>query len=487
MPAGLKKRDVKKGAGGARNGGDGPAKTRSSPSAPHDSEPTFPIPAPYAPHKRSSHSSNPSLFYPPSPHLLLSPSTSSLYPLLSLLTLSLTFLLYFLTAYPSVTGGDSGELIISACNLGVAHPPGYPTFTLLAGLAIRLARVLPVPSPPSPAYTVNLLNSLFASLASMLTYKTTALLTDSPYTGLLAAFGFSFSPTAWLYSIQGEVFALNNLLCAAMAYLTVRYYESESRFLAFAPSPSAAAALSSTAATAASPSRARAYLAHHALLYAYVGALLCGLAMTNQHTTVFYVIPTVLFVVYSLHTTRLLSLTSALTLAALLALGMSPYLYLPIRAMSQVVDSWGDQRTVSGFLTHFLRQEYGTFQLAASETSTDPGMLSRLMVYLRVTQEESLHLAPVLAVWGLVGMIKDGRRAVKLAVMTQLYSYLLYVLVFHKSTPQPHTATSAHATLSGSHSVYLPRACAAAPAGYLPPCPLRCCPNATTRVSVPTW
>ncbi|CAM9250691.1 unnamed protein product, partial [Heterosigma akashiwo] len=29
------------------------------------------------------------------------------------------------------------------------------------------------------------------------------------------------------------------------------------------------------------------------------------------------------------------------------------------------IDSWGDQRTLEGFLRHFLRQEYGTFQLAS--------------------------------------------------------------------------------------------------------------------------
>lgn len=28
-----------------------------------------------------------------------------------------------LTAYPSVSGGDAGELVVTSCNLGVAHPP----------------------------------------------------------------------------------------------------------------------------------------------------------------------------------------------------------------------------------------------------------------------------------------------------------------------------------------------------------------------------
>ena len=436
MPPGLKKRDVKK--GGAASGKDASARASSGATTADAQDSAFTVPPPYhKPRGHSSSSSAPSLFYAPSPHLLLSSATAPHYRYYSLFTFLLTLVLYCRTAYPSVTGGDSGELIITACNLGVAHPPGYPTFTLLAGLAIRLARLLDplLSSPLSPAYVVNLTNAFFGSLASMLVFKTATLLTDSVWAGLMAAVGFAFSPTVWLYSIQGEVFALNNLLCSLMAYLTVRYYESESRFLAFAPSSSSSSSPSSppsSATSASSPSRARAYLAHHALLYAYLGALVCGLAMTNQHTTVFYVAPLVLFVLYSLYTARLLSVNTAVTLGALLALGMSPYLYLPLRAYAQVMDSWGDQRSVAGFLTHFLRQEYGTFQLAASDTSADPGMLSRLLVYMRVTQEESLHLAPVLAVWGLVGLIRGGRRAVKLSALVQLYSYALYVLVFHK-------------------------------------------------------
>ena len=43
---------------------------------------------------------------------------------------------YLLTLYPSVPGGDSGELLAEACQFGVAHPPGYPTFILLSGGAV---------------------------------------------------------------------------------------------------------------------------------------------------------------------------------------------------------------------------------------------------------------------------------------------------------------------------------------------------------------
>ena len=45
--------------------------------------------------------------------------------------------------------------------------------------------------------------------------------------------------------------------------------------------------------------------------------------------------------------------------------GLSPYLYLVLRASIHAADGWGDQRSISGFLTHFLRREYGTFVLAS--------------------------------------------------------------------------------------------------------------------------
>ncbi|KAJ8390873.1 hypothetical protein AAFF_G00100050 [Aldrovandia affinis] len=68
--------------------------------------------------------------------------------------------LYLPCAQNTVPGGDSGELITAACELGVAHPPGYPLFTLLSHLALVL---LPF---RSAAYSVNLLSGLLGAVAS---------------------------------------------------------------------------------------------------------------------------------------------------------------------------------------------------------------------------------------------------------------------------------------------------------------------------------
>ncbi|KAG7466440.1 hypothetical protein MATL_G00164760 [Megalops atlanticus] len=68
--------------------------------------------------------------------------------------------LYLPCVQKAVPGGDSGELITAACELGVAHPPGYPLFTLLSCLAVVL---LPL---GSPAHSVNLMSGLMGAAAS---------------------------------------------------------------------------------------------------------------------------------------------------------------------------------------------------------------------------------------------------------------------------------------------------------------------------------
>src|SRR5947209_1635051 len=46
-----------------------------------------------------------------------------------------SFAFYISGAAPSLSGGDSGELIASSHVLGVAHAPGYPTYNLIAKAA----------------------------------------------------------------------------------------------------------------------------------------------------------------------------------------------------------------------------------------------------------------------------------------------------------------------------------------------------------------
>lgn len=97
-------------------------------------------------------------------------------------------------------------------------------------------------------------------------------------------------------------------------------------------------------------------------------ALVCGLSLTNQHTAIFLVLPVAITVLAAGHfagvSTRglqrvLTGLCSSLLILFCGALGLSPYLYLPIAAKRGALISWGDCSTIKGFIRHITRAEYG--------------------------------------------------------------------------------------------------------------------------------
>src|SRR5437762_13015098 len=71
----------------------------------------------------------------------------------------IALLLYCCTLAPTVTLTDSGELIVVAHGLGVAHPPGFPLWVMLA----HLASLVPL---GNVAVRINFSSALFAALAS---------------------------------------------------------------------------------------------------------------------------------------------------------------------------------------------------------------------------------------------------------------------------------------------------------------------------------
>src|SRR5437870_9716147 len=80
--------------------------------------------------------------------------------------------LYFLTAARDIVVGDTPELIRAAATLGVAHPPGYPLFTLLG----HFFSVLPLGPVP---FRVNLLSVICDALAVGIIFLTAFRLSKS--------------------------------------------------------------------------------------------------------------------------------------------------------------------------------------------------------------------------------------------------------------------------------------------------------------------
>ena len=103
------------------------------------------------------------------------------------------FTVYTLTSYPTVPGGDAGELIVAAHRLGVAHPPGYPTFTMLGWL---MSHVIPF---GSVAWRINMSSAIYSSGATVFLYHSVILFLKMIYA--VAHFGFA-SSSVWFVTVS---------------------------------------------------------------------------------------------------------------------------------------------------------------------------------------------------------------------------------------------------------------------------------------------
>lgn len=295
------------------------------------------------------------------------------------------FLVYLRTLLPTVGGGDSGELVATACATGVAHPPGYPLYIVLA----KLFTFLPL---GSVAWRVNLLSAICGSGASVMILLAVRRWTRNDWAGFLAAGLFAFSPLVWRYAIVAEVFSLNHLLVATLLYTAVRYSESREPRLA------------------------------------YLSALLFGLGMSNHHTCLFYGTPIMLWILVT-GRRELWTIRRLLALAGCFLVGLLPYAYLPIADAYKPAVSWGNASTVKGFLTHLMRSEYGTLQLGPTKLDSSGNFLLGLKEYVWNLPHQVFYVGLLLAVLGLYQSLRQKRSAV-LAGVT-LVAFCFYLVTFH--------------------------------------------------------
>ena len=283
--------------------------------------------------------------------------------------------LYVGTLSPSVVGGDSGEIVVAAWKLVFAHPPGYPLITLVGHVFCHY--VLPF---GEPAWRMGVLNALFATATFALLVRLLEELTGCAPAALAAGLLYALSPLVWQYATTPEVFALNNMFTALIIKLLVSFVSARSDT--------------------------------ERLRHARLGVLVCGLAVSNQHTIVLLVLPVGLFVAVSLRRVLLRQPRELAVWLAAFALGLSPYLVLAVLSQryGDELYSWGDTTTWRGLVTHVLRKEYGTFDLISGFERSYTGILRGLLLYLTTTSAHSLHLAFPCVAGVLAHCVRSGGR-----------------------------------------------------------------------------
>jgi hypothetical protein len=214
-------------------------------------------------------------------------------------------LLFYFSAPRTVQFGDTGELVTNSFYLRVSHPPGYPLWTAIYHLPIRLLSFL------SPFFVA----SLFTVVISLL------------WIGLLV-FNFKNKMSIgvilvlttnlifWRYSILPDVFALHLL------FLTLVFWG----------------------------------LCKPELLSRWWYVFLVSLSVAHHHTILF-VFPMYLYALfYNINRKKvLLSLVFGI-------FSLSLY-FLLLFFHPKHLGSWGNILTIKDVVSHFLRKDYGTFAL----------------------------------------------------------------------------------------------------------------------------
>jgi hypothetical protein len=290
----------------------------------------------------------------------------------------ITLFVNYLTMAPTVTLVDSGELIVAARGLGVAHPPGFPLYCAL----VHLATYLPL---GNIAERVNFASAVFAACAAaaitLIVAEITLWARPSPgavklkgklkrrqpsvegvpaggFAGRLCAAApcvfagltIAFSRTLWGYATIAEVYTLNSMLIALIILLMLRWRRS-------ATNADAGFGFRITGRSSEQPSRPQRQDG-----WLYAAALLFGIALGVHHVTVGLMLPGLAALVYGTEgfgffKSRRLLFAALISTAGLIAV----YAYLPIAAARGPVLNWGDPTTLGRIWLHISGWQYRVF------------------------------------------------------------------------------------------------------------------------------
>ena len=274
------------------------------------------------------------------------------------------FIVYLFTLAPSVMQIDAGELATVQATLGIAHPTGYPLFTITGYLFSLL------PLPFTKIYQLNLLAAIYCSAGISVFVYTSKLIVDnislsikekssevknqkkknkknkneSPTKNILTdslteiikyiisicgGLILGFSETYWQQSTSVEVYSLHILLINLVILFAIKAFLFNLK--------------------QDGTSGSKLYIAFAAFL---------ALGFTNHMTTIM-IIPAAAVLYFSTHKLNAVSIKRiALMLLIFVPLLIIIYLYLPIRASQQPALNWGNPIDFERLLRHITGKHW---------------------------------------------------------------------------------------------------------------------------------
>lgn len=315
------------------------------------------------------------------------------------LSFAVSFIVYILTLAPGVFFVDSGELAVACIKLGIAHPTGYPLFTILG-------RVFSLIPSSEPIFILNFSSALFSSIAVLIFFYLVSFfisLTDrfekinpkkkkknifipetvnymiSFSSSLILAFSFTF----WNTANSIEVYNLHKIFLALLLFTFIKsnYFELFSK-------------------------KSDSDTGKYWILFAF----LAGLSFTNHLSTMFLAIG-MIYLYFASNGFNKESFRRLLYLIPLFVLGLSPYIYLFLRAEYAPV-AWGYPHNWENFVRHISGKQFSVWMFSSSDT-----MIKQFNHFIEVYPRELSVFVLIIIIMGLIELY---RADIKLFLFTLL-------------------------------------------------------------------
>jgi hypothetical protein len=323
--------------------------------------------------------------------------------------------LYILTLSPTVNFIDSGELATACSMLGIAHPTGYPLFTLVGHLFSKLSLF------GSEIYTLNLMCALFCALGLVFFYKFNFLLhsnisadekehknkkkkksnpklTNDPLKIIAvtsAVVSLGLSNNFWEQSTSIEVYPLHILMISVLLYIFVKNF-NEQLFVSER-------------------------LNKDALKGWLLFALLLGLSFSNHMTTIF-LLPAFAFMFFYEYKFNTRSFKVLMILLIPFFAGLSLYLYLPMRAAANPTINWGNPVNFDNLLHHVSGRQYSIWVF-----SSFAEMKTQMKYFFTTVPADYLYIPVFVSLLGIVYLFKNSRKYFYFTIILFLTCFLLAV------------------------------------------------------------
>ncbi|GAB4330347.1 MAG: hypothetical protein Kow0099_00880 [Candidatus Abyssubacteria bacterium] len=302
------------------------------------------------------------------------------------------FAVYVFTLCPTVYWDDSGELIAAAYTLGIPHPPGHPLYAILG----KLFTFLPF---GSIAWRVNFMSAFFGALASLLLYKLIVeLLEGGPFKQLAALCGalfFAFAPTMWDQATVAETSTLHVFFMMLLTWLAIRIasgaviWKTETRSLC---------------------------------LFSF----LYGISLTN-HVAGVFLLPAFGYLFLASIGRKLFMPMRLVKMFVAFLLGLSLYLYLPLRSLANPPVDWGNPETLENFIWVVTAKQF------APNLMTKPNIYV-IAAHIAIRAKDLLgEFTVVGCIVGVIGAWRLARSKRRNFVFTALVIAVLFYVGFNNA------------------------------------------------------